>query len=111
MVTITVCCHYCGSKDVVRNGHASNGKQKYRCTSCKRQSRENPANNGYTQERREEILRSSQERSSVRGLTRTFGVARNTVKGWLKKTAAELPPLSETLVKPDAKDPEGTTLE
>jgi insertion element IS1 protein InsB len=111
MVTIPVCCHYCGSKDVVRNGHASNGKQKYRCKSCQRQSRENPANNGYTQERREEILRSSQERSSLRGLTRTFGVARNTVKGWLKKTAAELPPLSEPLVKPDANDPEATTLE
>jgi hypothetical protein len=25
-------------------------------------------------------------RSSLRGLTRTFGVARNTVKGWLKKS-------------------------
>ena len=47
----------------------------------------------------------------MRGLTRTFGVARNTVKGWLKKTAAELPPLSETLVEPDANDPEATTLE
>ncbi len=68
MVTITVCCHYCGSKELVRNGHASNGKQTYRCTSCKRQSRENPATNGYTQERREEILRSYQERSSLRGL-------------------------------------------
>lgn len=86
MVTITVCCQYCGSKDLVLNGHASNGKQKYRCKSCKRQSRENPAVNGYAEERREEILRSSQERSSLRGLTRTFGVARNTVKGWLKKS-------------------------
>ncbi len=53
----------------------------------------------------------NQERSSLRGLTRTFGVARNTVKGWLKQTAAELPPLSETLVEPDATDPEATTLE
>ncbi len=85
MVTITVCCQYCGSKDLVRNGHAPNGKQKYRCKSCKRQSRENPATNGYTEERREEIIRSYQERSSLRGLTRTFGVARNTVKDWLKK--------------------------
>jgi hypothetical protein len=28
-----------------------------------------------------------------------------------KKKAAELPPLSETLVEPDANDPEATTLE
>ena len=85
MVTVTICCPYCGSEDLIRNGHASNGKQKYRCKACKRQSRENPATNGYTEKRREEIIKSYQERSSLRGLTRTFGVARNTVCNWLKK--------------------------
>jgi transposase-like protein len=84
-IKITVCCRHCGSKDLVRDGHAPNGKQKYRCMSCKKRSRENPAPNGYTEERREEIIRSYQERSSLRGLTRTFGVARNTVKDWRKK--------------------------
>jgi transposase-like protein len=86
MVTVTICCPHCGSEDLIRNGHASNGKQKYRCKACKRQSRENPALNGYTEERREEIIKSYQERSSLRGLTRTFGVARNTVSDWLKKS-------------------------
>ena len=43
MVTITICCQHCGSEDLVRNGYAPNGKQRYRCKSCKRQSRENPA--------------------------------------------------------------------
>ena len=85
MRTITLYCQYCGSEDWVRNGHASNGKQRYRCKWCKRPSREHPAPNGYTQERREEIIKAYQERSSMRGLTRTFGVARNTVKDWLKK--------------------------
>jgi transposase-like protein len=33
------------------------------------------------------ILRAYDERSSLRGLTRTFGVARNTVTTWLKKIA------------------------
>jgi transposase-like protein len=84
-ITITVRCAHCGSEDVVRDGHAPNGKQKYRCKSCNKRSRENPAPNGYTEERREEIIKSYQERSSMRGLTRTFGVARNTVKDWLKK--------------------------
>jgi transposase-like protein len=85
MVTITVRCRHCGSEDLMRDGYAPNGKQKYRCNLCKKRSRENPAPNGYTEERREEIIRSYQERSSMRGLTRTFGVARNTVKDWLKK--------------------------
>ena len=84
-VTVTISCRYCGSEDIVRNGHTSNGKQRYRCKACNKQSRENPAPNGYSEERREEIIRPYQERSSLRGLTRTFGVARNTVKDWLKK--------------------------
>jgi transposase-like protein len=41
--------------------------------------------NGYTEEQREEILRAYQVRSSLRGLTRTFGVACNTVSDWIKK--------------------------
>ena len=87
MVTVTIRCLYCDSEDLIRNGHTSNGKQKYRCKACKRQSRENPSANGYTEECREKIIRAYQERSSLRGLTRTFKVARNTVKGWLKKSS------------------------
>ncbi len=56
MITVTVYCSHCGSEDVVRNGRAPNGKQKYRCRACKQQSRENPTSNAYPEERREEIL-------------------------------------------------------
>ena len=35
--------------------------------------------------RREEMLHAYQERSSLRGLTRTFGVSRTTVSTWIKK--------------------------
>ena len=86
MVTTTVHCTYCGSEDVVRNGRSPNGKQKYRCKECKRQSRENPTPHVYSEERREEILRASEERSSLRGIERTFGVSRTSVVGWQKKT-------------------------
>lgn len=48
-------------------------------------SRDNPQPNGYTPAMRETILAAYQERSSLRGLTRTFGVSRNTVSGWLKE--------------------------
>jgi transposase-like protein len=69
----------------VRNGRAPNGKQKYRCRACKRQSRENPTPNRYPEERREEILRAYEERSSLRGIERTFGVSRASVISWIKK--------------------------
>jgi transposase-like protein len=41
--------------------------------------------NGYAEEEREQILRAYHERSNLRGLSRTFGVSRNTVTSWLKK--------------------------
>jgi insertion element IS1 protein InsB len=72
----------------VRDGHAPNGKQKYRCHTCGRRSRENPTSNAYLEARREEILHASQERSSLRGLTHTFGVSRATVSSWITKSSA-----------------------
>jgi transposase-like protein len=86
MIIEVVTCYHCGGENIVRNGKAPNGKQKYLCRDCGRQSREDPQSNAYPPERREEILRAYQERSSLRGLTRTFGVARNTVTRWLKKS-------------------------
>jgi transposase-like protein len=86
MVTEIVACLHCSSTDVVKNGFAPNGKQKYLCHYCGRQSRQNPSPNGYTQECKEEILRAYQERSSLRGLRRIFGVSPTTVIGWLKKS-------------------------
>ena len=85
MVTMTLHCPHCGSKALVRDGHAPNSKQKYRCRACGRQSRQNPAPHAYPEARREEILDAYQERSSLRGLTRTFGVSRTTVSSWIKK--------------------------
>jgi transposase-like protein len=75
MVTVTLWCSYCESEKLVRNGHVPNGKQRYFCQECKRYNRENPSSRGYSEERKEEILRAYQERSSLRGLERTFGVS------------------------------------
>lgn len=85
MVTIQLQCRHCQSNNLVRYGLAPNRKQKFLCKDCHRQSRENPSTNAYPEPRREEILRAYEERSSLRGLRRTFGVARNTVSGWIKK--------------------------
>lgn len=92
MVTITLHCPGCQSDALVRNGHAPNGKQLYRCRACGRQSRENPTPNAYRQARRDEILHVYQERSSLRGLTRTFGISRTTVSSWIKKKSPNFPP-------------------
>ncbi|PIP59803.1 MAG: hypothetical protein COZ46_01110 [Verrucomicrobia bacterium CG_4_10_14_3_um_filter_43_23] len=75
MVQETIKCYRCGSQDVVKNGKAPNGKQ----------SRENPSENGYSEQKREKILKAYGERSCLRGLQRVFGVAPKTVIEWLKK--------------------------
>ena len=85
MVTMILHCPHCGSEALVHDGHAPNGKQKYCCHACGRRSRENPMPNTYPEARREEILHAYQERSSLRGLTRTFGVSRAIVSSWIKK--------------------------
>jgi transposase-like protein len=85
MVTNRVCCAHCGSEQLIKYGRSPNGKQKYRCRACGRQSREKATPHAYSLERRDEILRAYEERSSLRGLTRTFGISRTTVIGWLKK--------------------------
>lgn len=85
MITITLTCPHCGSDQLVRNGRGANGKQRFKCHACGRQHRENPTPNCYPEERREEILKALHERSSLRGVARTFGVSRNTVTKWMKK--------------------------
>ena len=78
-------CRHCASEQLTRYGIAPNGKQKYYCQACGKQSRENPGSNAYSDARKDEILRAYEERSSLRGLERTFGVSRATVSAWLKK--------------------------
>jgi transposase-like protein len=85
MITLLVSCSHCQSTTVVRNGATADGRQRYLCRDCGRRSTADPRPNGYTEEQRELILRAYQERSSLRGLSRTFGVSRNTVTSWLKK--------------------------
>ncbi len=83
----TLKCIHCGSNKLARNGLTQNGKQRFLCSDCGRRSREHPQPNGYTPQERETILRAYHQHSSLRGLTRTFGVARNTVSEWLKKSS------------------------
>ena len=70
------------------NGRTSNGKQRFLCRACGRCLRAQRSTNAYSPERQAEILRAYHERTSLRGLTRIFGVSRNTVNAWLKKSAA-----------------------
>jgi len=58
----------------------------------------------YTAETKQTILEASQERMSLRGMERVFGVWRGTVLRWLREWVRSLPKLSQTLLPPEADD-------
>ncbi|MBA4116414.1 MAG: IS1 family transposase, partial [Rubrobacter sp.] len=79
MNTQTPDCRHCTSTKIIRHGYTTRGKQRYRCRDCGRSFVEDPASAAYDPARKEEILRSYHERASLRGVSRIFGVSRNTV--------------------------------
>jgi len=86
MVTQTVLCSHCGSPRLTRDGKAPNGKQKYLCHGCGRRSRQNPGTRAYPDELRTQVLAAYHERCSQRGVCRIFGISRETLAAWLKKS-------------------------
>ena len=97
MIAIIKTCPHCESTELVSNGHdVKNGKQKYHCKSCDKYGTLDAAPR-YSEERKAEILKVYFERPSMRGIARSFGVARQTLAGWLKEEAEKHPDLEATL--------------
>ena len=86
MVSEIILCVHCGSDRLRRDGLAYNGKQKYFCNACKRGSRQNPKARGYSQDFQAQALAAYHERASLRGVCRIFGISRQTLITWLKKS-------------------------
>lgn len=91
MVTLIVPCPHCQRADLVLDGKAPDGRQRYRCRDCGRRSREAPRSNAHPADKRATVLRAAHERASLRGVARLFGVSRNTVSDWLKKAPPSCP--------------------
>lgn len=82
---ITYECTSCGSTNIVKNGKNQYGKQQFKCKDCGKQALLNPSEK-YSQAQKEQILATYQERPSMRGIQRIYGVSRNTLSSWLKKS-------------------------
>jgi transposase-like protein len=77
-------CTQCGSSHIVKNGRNRYGSQKYHCKACGAYRVLEPKVR-YTDAQKDQILRAYQERVSLRGLRRRFGVSIPTVLAWVKK--------------------------
>lgn len=91
MITLTITCPHCHSEEVMRFGRTRTDKQRYRCHACSRTFCDNPAPRQTDPVRKAQILAAYEERASMRGVARVFGVSRNTLAGWLKKTHEPAP--------------------
>lgn len=100
-VSVKKFCRNCGSDNLVKNGLDYKGSQKYRCNDCRDYGTVD-IQKGYSFEKKLEILKAYQERSSMRGIQRVFGVAQTTLARWLRNLGDCLPELNESLV--EAKD-------
>ena len=81
--TIVHVCLGCGSEAIRKNGHADNGAQRAKCLVCGRTFILQPQGARYDQKFKDQVVAACQDRMSLRGITRTFGVCRKTILRWV----------------------------
>jgi transposase-like protein len=82
--TVVHTCRRCESSNIVKNGRNACGSPQYKCKDCSMSAVLEPKV-AYSEERKSEILKAYEERPSMRGIERIFGVTRQTLSSWLKK--------------------------
>jgi transposase-like protein len=96
MVIQVLHCRHCQSQDIIRHGSDGNGTQRFLCHDCRRTFRENPGDRTHSPQFKARVLAAYQERCSMRGVCRLFGVGRNTLSGWIKKSQSVAAPVPDT---------------
>lgn len=81
--TVVHVCLRCGSEKIRKNGHADNGAQRAKCLDCGRTFILQPKGARYDQKFKDQVTAAYQDRMSIRGITRTFGVCYKTVIRWV----------------------------
>ena len=76
-------CARCGSEKIRKNGHAENGDQRAKCLACGRTFVLQPKGARYDEKSKDQVVAAYQDRMSIRGITRTFGVCYKTVLRWV----------------------------
>jgi transposase-like protein len=86
MISNNFKCHNCGSENIRKNGKDEYKSQRYFCKDCK-VTRILKYKRQITEQRKAEIIKATQERISLRGAERTFGVTRQAIARWIKKSS------------------------
>lgn len=89
MVIQIIHCAHCQSQNVIRHGKDKAEHQRYRCHDCRRtfgDAQKQAAQRVLREQLQAHALAAYQERASMRGVCRLFGIGRNTLSQWLKKS-------------------------
>lgn len=95
--TITFTCRSCGSANIIKNGTNKCGNPQYHCKDCGVYRVLTPQVR-HSATTHQQVLRAAQERVSLRGIERIFGVCRQTVARWIRQYVWCLPLVVDTLV-------------
>lgn len=82
---IPIECRHCGGQDVVKNGHRSNGTQRWRCNGCKKSFQLRYTYHAHKPGVKEQILEQTLNSSGVRDISRNLKIDKNTVIATLRK--------------------------
>jgi transposase-like protein len=93
---IALTCRRCESTNVIRYGKNISGTQQFRCKNCGKTFVLNPQSPRLSAEKEAAIEAALAERISQRGIARTLGVSRDTIRAVRKKK----PPPSNSAASP-----------
>ena len=80
-------CPCCSSNDLVKNGRAPNGTQRWRCHACKKSFRFAYRYNACKQGIKEAVIEMTLNSSGIRDIGRVLKISKDTVCTVLKKNA------------------------
>ena len=84
---IAIHCRYCHSNDLVKNGHAPTGTQRYRCNACRKSFQLTYHYNAWKEGTKDQIDTLTLNSAGVRDIGRSLQISANTVVAHLKKSA------------------------
>ena len=79
MVIEILLCRHCQSNNVIKHGRDKRGVQRFRGHDCRHTFHKPEDDRGYAADFRAQVLAAYQERASMRGVCRIFGIARGTL--------------------------------
>ena len=83
-------CVACSSKQVIKNGHIHNGKQRYRCKNCGRQFVYGATNKRISEETKAQIDKLLLEKLSLAGIARVLEVSETWLQGYVNQKYASV---------------------